>query len=116
MDDCDKCSCMNCVGPNQYLDCKDLDKANGNDKCNAVLVCARANNCTGQPCYCGSDSLLVCAFAPSGPCKTEIEAAAGGAMDPATVMQQQNQAGSALNRAYLADQCRVMNCKNTCRP
>jgi hypothetical protein len=115
MDDCERCSCTNCIGTNQYLDCRDIDKTNGNDNCNAVLLCARAHNCTGQSCYCGDDPYCgTFTGGPAGPCTAEIEAAAG-ATDVATVDQQRNQAGTVLNRSYVADQCRVMNCKDTCR-
>jgi hypothetical protein len=115
-DACGKCSCMNCAGPNQYLACRDVDKAAGNTKCDTVLACARKNNCAGVACYCG-DTTLNCALGnPLGACTTEIEAAAGaGPADWITVNNQGTTAGTPLYDANTADVCRVANCKAECR-
>lgn len=114
-DACGMCSCMNCAAANQYIACMDLDKAAGNTKCVDVLNCARKNNCTGQPCYCSSAvcPLLPFGTAPDGPCVMEVEAAAGGGW--AMVQQQDGVGGNPLGDSHLADTCRVMNCKASCR-
>lgn len=114
LDDCEKCSCMNCVM--QYMACRDADKTAGNDKCRAVTVCSRKNNCVGTPCYCG-DAPINCSLGnPLGPCKAEIETAAGAAAgDWVTVNNETNRAGSPLNLAYVTDMCRISNCSKECR-
>jgi hypothetical protein len=116
-DACERCSCMNCAGMNQYLACREVDQKAGNNKCNAVLACARKSNCAGTPCYCGDANTVTCAIGPAmGPCAAEIESAAGAAPgDYYTVNAQQQMAGTPLFDAYTTDMCRVTNCKTECR-
>jgi hypothetical protein len=107
---------MNCAGANQYLACRDLDKAAGNTKCDTVLTCSRKNNCAGVACYCGDTTLNCLSGNPLGACTSEIEAAAGaGPADWYTVNMQSGQVGTPIYDANAADVCRVANCKAECR-
>jgi mono/diheme cytochrome c family protein len=47
-----------------------------NAQCAAVVACERANQCTGDACYCGSSPL--CGLVAGGPCVKPIDAAMGG--------------------------------------
>jgi hypothetical protein len=108
-DGCEKCACMNCAATE--LSCRlGTDKA-ANDLCNAVLACARKNNCVGQPCYCGT--ALAC-IGPNGPCMKEIQAAAGST-DLLTINARQTDTTMPLGRSWYADSCRVMQCQSACR-
>jgi hypothetical protein len=116
-DDCDKCSCINCT--TEYMTCRNNPTASANDQCNAVLTCARQNNCTGTPCYCGTDT-AACGYGtqagPAGACARQIEAAAPALFgDVFTVNARAADLNSPLGRAYAADTCRVKNCASVCR-
>jgi hypothetical protein len=119
-DACEMCSCMNCAGANQYVACRDADKAAGNQNCSGVIVCARKNKCSGTPCYCANDPLCgLLTGLPPGPCQAEIETAAGAAPgDTVTVTNASMTPGTppnALYVAYTTDKCRVANCPSECR-
>jgi hypothetical protein len=108
-DECEKCACMNCTA--KETACRlGTDKA-ANDLCNGVLVCARKNNCAGQPCYCGTAFGCIGA---NGPCLKEIEAAAGST-DPLTINSRYMDTTMPLGRSWFADACRVMQCQSVCR-
>jgi hypothetical protein len=109
-DECAKCSCRNCAST--YMACRDSGDATAIMLCNAVLECARKNDCYGSACYCG-DSFLTCT-APNGLCKTEVEQAAGS-MDPSVIMARSMDPMSPLGRSYLADTCRNQQCVQQCR-
>ena len=109
-DDCAKCSCMNCAAT--YLGCRDGMDATMNMLCNAVLECARKQDCYGTACYCG-DSLF-CA-APNGLCRKEIEAAAAST-DPLVINQKAGVTDNPLGSSYAADACRIQQCAQQCRP
>lgn len=109
-DACEMCACLNCT--QLTLDCYGTGTAL-DMKCVDVVDCARANDCTGTPCFCGADGPVVCAILPAGPCVAEIQAAAS-APDPATVFLQQNDPAFPLGRANLLGTCSVMNCPADC--
>jgi hypothetical protein len=108
-DSCAKCSCTSCA--DTYLACIDNADATVNQKCNAVLECARKNRCFGTDCYCGT--ALFCT-PPSGPCVKEIEAAAG-TNDATMIPTIANDMMTTLGKAYTADRCRNTQCAQQCR-
>ena len=109
-DECERCSCMNCSST--YLACRASSDNSANAHCSAILACARSRDCLGTSCYC--QDIAWCAFTP-GPCKSEIEAAAG-TLNPLVILQQVSGTYSAVGRAYAADLCRVSRCASVCRP
>jgi hypothetical protein len=109
-DECQRCSCMNCVEP--YMACRGGTDATANSRCTDVLVCARKNDCVGTPCYCGSSP--TCAF-PNGACKAEVEAAAG-TPNAFVIASQASDLNTSVGRSYAADRCRVDHCRDVCRP
>jgi hypothetical protein len=108
-DNCEKCACMNCTAAE--LACRLGTDATANASCNGVLICARKNNCSGTPCYCGAANCLLPA---NGPCMKEIELAAG-TTDLVMINQRQMDTTMPLGRAWYADACRVMQCQSSCR-
>jgi hypothetical protein len=99
---------MNCTATENA--CRLGTDPNSNNLCNAVLQCARKNNCTGTACYCGTSLCIP----PTGPCLKEIEAAAGTS-DLLTIEALQNDQTMPLGKAYFDDTCRVQQCQSTCR-
>lgn len=108
-DACARCSCLNCA--DTYLACIDNADAAVNQKCNAVLDCARKNRCFGTDCYCGT--ALFCT-PPSGACVKEIEDAAG-TNDATMISTIANDTMTTLGRAYASDRCRNAQCPQQCR-
>lgn len=103
--DCTMCVCTMCFdqADNVY---NNPDPA-FSMKAKALIDCARTTCCKGQECYCGKDAmtgmvnLIACLATPMGPCKNEIEAAAGamgalGVMAPCTATMTTNACGAAL--------------------
>ncbi len=110
-DACETCACVSCT--QLVLDCHDSRGAPADMQCVDVVDCARDNDCTGTPCYCGAADLLACAILPAGPCVTPIQIAAA-AFDPVNVLLRQNDPAFALGRANLLGMCSVMNCPSDC--
>jgi hypothetical protein len=108
-DECAKCSCTNCTAT--YVACIDNADATANQKCNAVLECARKNNCFGTECYCGN--ALFCS-PPNGACMKEIEVAAG-TTDVGMISTIANDMTTTLGKSYAADRCRSTQCVQQCR-
>jgi hypothetical protein len=116
VNDCERCSCLSCTS--EYLGCRDSGNATENTQCYAASVCTQQAKCLGSPCYCGSATTL-CGWGttgPLGPCKTEIEAAAGAIPgDSLTVNTRYMDPTYAIGRSYVLDACRVSNCSDVCR-
>jgi len=110
-DNCETCACTNCAATE--LACRMSADASANAKCEAVINCARKNNCLGEACYCGPG--LVCGgIAGWGACKAEIEAAAGTTEWP-MILAQRDDVTTAVGRANATDACRIMQCRDSCR-
>jgi hypothetical protein len=109
-DDCQRCACMNCV--DTYMACRGGADAAASSSCTDVLVCARKNDCVGTPCYCGSSPN--CGF-PNGPCKAEIEFAAG-TTNTFVIAIQASDPSTSVGSSYAAGQCLVDRCRDVCRP
>jgi hypothetical protein len=108
-DECERCSCLNCTAP--YAACRGTGTETEIQLCRDVIDCAREENCVGTPCYCGE--LPLCAI-PRGPCRTEIEAAAGSS-ERNVVTAQNKDPESTLGRATATATCRVEQCYEACR-
>jgi hypothetical protein len=110
-DKCEMCACMNCAATE--LACRISADAAANAKCSTVIECARKNDCVGVPCYCGTG--LVCGgIAGWGPCKVEVEMAAGST-DWTVIDAVSRDPMSPLAKANMADACRTMQCRDSCR-
>ena len=113
-DACNQCACMNCT--QAVLDCRDSGDATRDMQCSAVVECARKNDCTGDPCYCGTLGAVQCALtdpAP-GPCVDEIEAAIGGLTGAVNVSLRRADKNFSLYWADTLGTCSVMNCHDVC--
>jgi len=106
-DPCAACACRKCT--DTYLACRDGTDATANKQCNDVLVCAEMNDCFGIQCYCGA----LCGVT-NGPCRTQIEIAAG-TTDWVMITQRQSDPAFPVGRALLADTCRRDQCADVCR-
>jgi hypothetical protein len=102
--DCTMCVCTMCFNEanNVYNNTDTTFAANAK----SLIDCARSTCCKGQACYCGENAMgmvdiLGCLATPMGPCKTQIEAAAGatgalGVMGPCSATMTTNACGAAL--------------------
>ena len=106
-DECQRCACMQCT--TTEVACRMGTNDTENVACGDVLLCARLYNCTGLACYCATPLCV----AP-GPCRNEINVAAG-TMDVEVAMMRATDLHYAIGRASAADDCRVMQCRDTCR-
>jgi hypothetical protein len=109
-DACGTCQCAHCE--TALLACEASSDSERDRACRAVEACATTNHCSGEACYCGDD-LLRCELRPSGPCRNEIEDAAGTAAALA-IMAQFADSDSALGRAGALGACRRSSCSGDC--
>jgi hypothetical protein len=107
-DDCERCACKECTS--NELACRLGPNKDENKLCSDIIVCSQKAGCVGTPCYCGDSP--GCTL-PNGPCRTQVEAAAGGFS--LQVAQQVGDLNTPLGRSYAADQCRVSKCEAACR-
>jgi hypothetical protein len=105
--DCERCACSECTATE--LACRAGMDANDSQLCLNIIRCSSRAKCIGTPCYCGDSP--GCAV-PIGPCRGEIEAAGGNALQ---VAQQVGDPNTLVGRSYAADQCRVQKCEAACR-
>jgi hypothetical protein len=105
--DCERCACDRCTA--SELACRVTENANNNRLCGNIISCSQQNACIGTPCYCGDG--LGCTI-PTGPCRTQIEAAGG---TPLQVAMQVGDPTTLVGKSYAADQCRVAQCGDVCR-
>lgn len=112
-DACRRCACMNC--PTTELACWATDDMTTNMLCSDMVACARSASCYLDACYCGAGvDVPACLISAQGPCKSEVEAAAGTS-DPIVIDNRKLDTSTPLGKAYAADQCRVMQCQEQCR-
>lgn len=109
-DACGSCQCAHCESA--LLACEASGDGARDSACRAVEACATKNHCSGQACYCGDD-LLSCELTPQGPCRKEIEAAAG-TNAALVIMAQFADSDSALGRAGALGTCRRSSCASAC--
>jgi hypothetical protein len=105
--DCERCACEKCTATE--LACRGTDNQTNNRLCGEIIACSAQNNCIGTPCYCGG--ALACT-PPAGPCRGQIEAAGGTALQ---VAAQVGDPATLVGKSYAADQCRVAQCGDVCR-
>jgi hypothetical protein len=109
-DACGACQCAHCE--TALLACEASGDSRRDQACRAVEACATKNHCSGEACYCGDD-LVLCELAPKGPCRDEIEDAAGTGAALA-IMAQFEDSNSALGRAGALGACRRSACSSAC--
>jgi hypothetical protein len=107
-DACHGCSCKNCA--TQVLACYASEDPNRDMLCAAVVECANQAACAETECYCGTST--DCA-APNGPCRMQIEQAAGSTFRP-TVGTCTNTQSCSLYRSNAIGACRKANCSSEC--
>jgi hypothetical protein len=110
-DECERCSCIQCTP--QALQCRDGGNATLNMQCVTLIDCARASQCSRDPCYCGSADIFTCATAPAGPCIPEVEAAAGS-QNALDIAARQDDPAFAIGRANALGDCSLTQCANVC--
>jgi hypothetical protein len=109
---CEKCACMQCV--ETVMACMASGDKARDAKCSAVEACAIEHHCSGMACYCGDASYISCPLVGNGPCRKEIEAAAG-TTSAFVVMSQSSDSNTALGRALALGDCRRAQCSRECR-
>jgi hypothetical protein len=108
---CERCACMQCL--EAVTACMKSGDAARDAKCLAVENCAVAKHCSGMACYCGTSTFFQCAFVANGPCRAEVEAAAGTS-SPTQIDSQTNDPNTALGRAVKLGDCRRAQCNGEC--
>ena len=111
-DACAGCECMEC--PDELNACRASGNTKRDQACDVVETCAAAAGCAGEACYCGTSNLASCGFFANGPCKSQIEAAAGTRL-ALNIQAQYNDPNSALGRARTLGLCRREHCASECR-
>jgi len=115
-DECKACTCNNCTS--QALLCLNSGNEALDEQCSAVVKCGNRTGCIGGYCYCRTAMDLTgnCPYGiPDGPCKTEIEQAAG-TTNRAIIFFQQTDWNTAVGRATNFGNCHTLNCYNICYP
>ncbi len=68
---CENCVCESCV--------EELEECAATAGCPEILECVLESGCTGLDCYCGDESLPLCAAGQgNGPCRDAVLSAPGG--------------------------------------
>ena len=112
-DQCAICACTVCT--TLMKACRDSGDDTRDMRCTEVADCANEESCAGDVCYCGDfPDRVGCALWGNGPCKAEVERAAGST-DPVRVEQEGANPDSALGRAKALGDCTVRNCDDACR-
>lgn len=114
-DECKKCVCANCT--NEALLCLISGDAAFDEQCAKLLECGERTACAGAYCYCGTALLPLsqtCPIGANGPCKTEIEEAAG-TNSVTLIFAQQFDLNTTVGRAFAFSACYQRNCVDICR-
>jgi cysteine-rich repeat protein len=109
-DACSKCVCSKCQ--EAANSCYANSDKRLSDACVKLARCFRVSHCTGFDCYCAQD-WLNCENSPSGPCRAEIEAAAGSDTLPTIVARLQDDS-TALGLANVVGSCGWDRCASEC--
>ena len=111
--ECAACNCEKCQG--EVLACYDAASGPETEQCTAVVRCGLDQGCSSTSCYCGATELAACILGnANGPCKAEIEAAAGSTM-PGTVVTRSSEPSYPLGRANLLANCSNEKCPTECQ-
>lgn len=114
-DACETCLCLNCT--KQVLDCRSSGSASRDTQCSNVIECASDKNCAGSVCLCGSyydpNNALACLAGQDGPCKSEVQMAAG-TTDPIAIDGQRQDNTTAVGRAAIVSECGLKQCAMVC--
>jgi cysteine-rich repeat protein len=110
-DACAQCACTNCA--------KEADACYGAADheevrlCDQLVECVRATWCNGEACYCGPD-LLSCSLGnPTGPCRKEVQEAAGTSL-VSTILARGSDTSGPLGRANALGSCAWQHCAKEC--
>lgn len=109
--ECRRCACINCTAETQS--CLDDTDTTRQMLCDDLVICALAQNCVGQECYCGDlDNDPLCLYA-EGPCIPEVEAAAG-TQDSTDIAERSMDDNYAVARGRTLSECVAMKCADVC--
>jgi cysteine-rich repeat protein len=110
-DACVQCVCGSCT--TQANGCYSAPNERDVDLCNDIVECVRENGCSGTACYCGGD-LLACSLGyPAGPCRSQIERAAGTS-SLSRLSTLSRAADNPFGRASLFGECAYQSCAQAC--
>ena len=110
-DACVQCVCGSCA--KEANGCYAATNEREVDLCNGIVECVRDNGCSGTACYCGND-LLACSLGyANGPCKTQIERAAGtSSLSRLSSLSRDN--ANPFGRAAIFGECAYQACEQAC--
>ncbi|HKU41718.1 MAG TPA: DUF4215 domain-containing protein [Polyangiales bacterium] len=110
-DACSECVCTRCAM--QAGACYEQPNAEEVRLCDDLARCVRATWCNGIACYCGAD-LFGCSLGnPTGPCRSEVQAAAGTSSASA-VLARASDTSSPFGRATALGSCAYDECASEC--
>jgi hypothetical protein len=109
--ECSSCLCGSCASEIEH--CFGSGDSKRDADCAAVVLCGLANDCVGSACYCGNAGVSILGscltiFA-DGPCKSEIEKAAG-TTDMVNIFSQRGDLNTAVGRATAFTDCHISQC------
>jgi cysteine-rich repeat protein len=111
--DCASCTCDACAEPT--LNCLLAADERTRTLCTETIACATRTGCVGVACYCGSAGPTDCLLpgAANGPCRAEIERAAGTNVPP-DVLAASSSPTTPLGLSWSQRNCIDMRCPNLC--
>jgi cysteine-rich repeat protein len=110
-DECAECVCNQCG--TETAACYERENPEEVRLCDDLAHCVRATWCNGIACYCGSD-LFGCTLGnPTGPCRAQVQAAAG-TNSPSAVLERASDMNSPFGRAIALGSCAYDKCANEC--
>jgi len=110
-DECAECVCSQCAA--QTSACYEQPSAEEVRLCNDLAQCVRSTWCNGIACYCGDD-LFGCSLGnANGPCRAEVQAAAG-TNSASAVLAKSSDTNSPFGRAIALGTCAYDKCASQC--
>ncbi|HKU39954.1 MAG TPA: DUF4215 domain-containing protein [Polyangiales bacterium] len=107
---CELCTCTQCGA--RGGGCAGMFSADRVQKCLAVSACIRESKCSLVDCYCGTDVASCLSGNPKGPCRMQVEEAAGS--DDVIWIVAQLREGGQLARALSQSTCESTTCAAVC--
>jgi hypothetical protein len=104
---CKQCRCQRCT--QSMLGCFDNPDPTFVSNCRAVVECGHDAHCTGDACYCGSNTFC---NLPNGPCRSAIDRAA--AAEGQSVANCSDDATCSLSQTAAIGACVEANCRTEC--
>jgi cysteine-rich repeat protein len=110
--ECAACNCEKCG--DQVLACYAAKSVKETEQCVALARCGLDKGCASEACYCGSVSFTGCALGlANGPCRAEVEAAAGSTF-AGDIVTRGSDVAFPVGRANKLAECARTNCKVEC--